>query len=98
MSSSDSSDEIEEAQKEQQALLQEQIDQQNAEIEQKRQAVFDQRINIIRSQGAPVWSPGKGAGAQSPVPALGKTSFTAQQNPLGYNNTNNNNSTTQQGK
>jgi hypothetical protein len=59
MSGSDSSDEIEEAQKEQQELLQQQIDQNNAEIEQKRQSVFDQRINIIKSQGAPTWTPGK---------------------------------------
>jgi len=96
MSMGDSSDKIEESQKEQQQLMQEQIDQQNAEIEQKRQAVFDQRINIIRSQGAPVWSPGASGAKSSPAMTStpGRTTNSLQQNPIGYNNT----ATTQQGK
>lgn len=56
-SSDDHSDEIEQSQREQQRLLQSQIDQSNAEIEQKRQAVFDERLNILRAQSAPNWNP-----------------------------------------
>lgn len=67
-SSDDQSKEIEEANKEQQRLLQEQIDQSNAEIEQKRQAVFQERLNILHSQGAPTWSPSTSGGAISNKP------------------------------
>lgn len=95
MSSNDNSDEIEESQKEQQALLQEQIDQSNAEIEQKRQAIFDERINIIRSQGAPVWSPGKTGTTPGVTPLPGKV-----ENPLSTTSIGNynHNSQTERGK
>ncbi len=53
----DNSKRIEDEQRQQQRMLQQQIEQSNAEIEQKRQSVFNERLNIIRSQGALNWSP-----------------------------------------
>lgn len=37
--------------------LQEQIDQQNAELETKRKSLYDERLRIIKSQGAENWTP-----------------------------------------
>jgi len=42
-------------------LMQEQIDQNNAELEQKRQDLVQQRMAIIKSQGAETWTPDRNA-------------------------------------
>lgn len=51
------------------ALLEEQINQNKAELEQKRKDLVAQRINIIKSQGAEQWTPDRsvttsGSGSQ----------------------------------
>lgn len=43
------------------ALLEEQINQNKAELEQKRKDLVSQRINIIKSQGAEQWTPDRTA-------------------------------------
>lgn len=45
-------------------LIDQQITQNNIEIEQKREAITQERLGIIKSQGGQNWSP-------SPSPALG---------------------------
>lgn len=45
------------AQKEQDMLLQEQINADKAELEAKKQAVFQERLNIINSSRGQIWSP-----------------------------------------
>lgn len=52
----DNSKDIERAQKKQDAMLQEQIDMQNADLESKRQEVFQQRKRILDTQRGPSWS------------------------------------------
>ena len=47
-------------------LIQQQITQNNAEIEQKRQAIAKERFDIVKSQGAPNWTPEPLAKAISP--------------------------------
>lgn len=42
-------------------LMQEQIDQNNAELEQKRQDLVQQRMAIVKSQGAETWTPDRNA-------------------------------------
>lgn len=39
------------------ALIEQQIAQNNAEIEAKRQAITRERLDIIKSQGNPKWTP-----------------------------------------
>lgn len=63
---SDNSDEIEEANQKQQELLQQQIDTTNREIEEKKQAVFNERLNIINSQRGQQWGAGKSTPAIQP--------------------------------
>jgi len=55
-------------------LVEEQINQNKAELEQKRQSLVSQRMNIIKSQGAETWSPDRGA-AYSGNDATTKPSF-----------------------
>ena len=38
-------------------LVEQQISQNNAEIEQKRQSIAKERLDILKSQGAPRWTP-----------------------------------------
>ncbi len=38
-------------------LVEQQIRQNNAEIEQKREAITKERFDIVKSQGAPRWTP-----------------------------------------
>lgn len=38
-------------------LIEQQIQTNNAEIEREKQALSERRLNIIKSQGAPNWSP-----------------------------------------
>lgn len=84
----DHNDEVEKSQREQQNLLQNQINQSNAEIEQERKAVFTQRLNIIRAQGAPVWNTGKNTPSIAPMSAPGKTKNPLQLSPIGNMNNN----------
>lgn len=61
------------------ALAQEQIDQNKAELEQKREALVEQRMNIIHSQGAEQWTPDRNASAASSQgsPNLGVPPFSS---------------------
>lgn len=89
-SNDDHSDEIEESQREQQRLLQEQIDQSNAEIEQKRAAVFNERLNILKSQSAPNWNPVSMNPVNNPkVPTHGRKGSPLPSSKVGINNNNN---------
>lgn len=47
-------------------LIDQQIAQNNAELEQKRQAISKERLDIIKSQGAPQWTPEPLASTISP--------------------------------
>lgn len=40
-------------------LLTQQINQNKDELEQKRQSLVDQRVNILKSQGAENWTPNR---------------------------------------
>jgi hypothetical protein len=42
------------------SLLESQINQNKVELEQKRQSLAEQRINIVKSQGAPNWVANRG--------------------------------------
>lgn len=42
-------------------LLDEQLTQNKAELEQKRQSLVDQRMAIVKSQGGEVWAPDRNA-------------------------------------
>ncbi len=46
-------------------LAQEQINQNNADLEEKRQSLVDQRISIIKSEGAPNWVANRSSGYMS---------------------------------
>ena len=53
------------------ALAEEQIRKQEEELRRKRDALFQERLGIIKSQGAPQWTPD--TGGRKPTPQPGNT-------------------------
>lgn len=53
----DNSKDIEKAQKKQDRLIEEQINLDKTELEEKRKSVFEERLRISRSMGAQLWTP-----------------------------------------
>lgn len=53
----DAEKDIQRAQRQQKQLLNEQTAKDKAELEQKRQEVFQQRLNIIHSERGSIWTP-----------------------------------------